>query len=106
MTDEELIDQAAKTAFKSLQARARNAHGGNTQPLLVVYAVEAFLRRIAASEHAERMVLKGGMLLAANSIRQFTRDADLSTHGVISDEDSVRQLVAEICVLSQNHTTE
>lgn len=99
MTDGDLIDQAAGTAFKALQAKARREHSGNTQPLLVVYAVEAFLRRLAASEHAERMVLKGGMLLAASNIRRFTRDADLSTHGVPSDEDNVRKLVVEICAI-------
>jgi predicted nucleotidyltransferase component of viral defense system len=99
LNDGDLIDQTAKAAFKALQARARIEHAGNTQPLLVVYAVEAFLRRLAASEHAERMVLKGGMLMAANSIRQMTRDADLSTHGVANDQDEVRQLVAEICAL-------
>ena len=99
MTDGDIIDQAAATAFKALQAKARIEHGGNTQPLLVVYAVEAFLRRLAASEHAEQMVLKGGMLLAANDIRQFTKDADLSTHGVPGDEDSVGQLVAAICAI-------
>jgi predicted nucleotidyltransferase component of viral defense system len=99
LTNEDLIDQAAKTAFKALQARARKEDGGNTQPLLVVYAVEAFLRRLAASEHAEQMVLKGGMLLAANNIRRLTRDADLSTHGVTGNEDNVRQLIAEICLL-------
>ncbi len=73
MSDGDLIDQAATAAFKALQAKARNEHGGNTQPLLVLYAVEGFLRRLAASEHSEQMVLKGGMLLAANDIRQFTR---------------------------------
>ncbi len=73
MSDEDLSDQAATAAFKALQAKARKEHGGNTQPLLVLYAVEGFLRRLAASEHSEQMVLKGGMLLAANDIRQFTR---------------------------------
>jgi hypothetical protein len=45
------------------------------------------------------MVLKGGMLLAANDIRQCTKDADLSTHGVPGDEANVRQLVAAICAI-------
>jgi hypothetical protein len=67
--------------------------------LLVVYAVESFLRRLAISDHAGRMVLKGGMLMAANEIRRMTRDADLSTHGVGSDEDNVREVVSEICAL-------
>lgn len=99
MTDEDLLERAAAAAFKALQVKARSEHGGNTQPLLVVYAVEAFLRRLASSEHAERMVLKGGMLLAANDIRRLTRDADLSTHGVPGDEDNVRQLVTAICAI-------
>jgi predicted nucleotidyltransferase component of viral defense system len=99
LTDGDPIEHAARTAFKALQSKARREHEGNTQPLLVVYAVEAFLRRLAASEHVERMVLKGGMLLAANNIRRLTRDADLSTNGVPSDEDNVRKLVIEICAI-------
>jgi len=100
LTEEDRIQQAAKDAFKALQAKARREHGGNTQPLLVVYAVESFLRRLAMSKHAERLVLKGGMLMAANDIRRITRDADLSTRGIPNDEASVRQLVAEICALT------
>jgi Nucleotidyl transferase AbiEii toxin, Type IV TA system len=99
LTDQEVIDQAAKAAFKALQAKARVEHGGNTQPLLVVYAVEAFLRRLSASEHADGMVLKGGMLMAANRIRQMTKDADLSTHGVANDQDEIRLAVSEISAL-------
>ncbi len=99
MTNEDLIDQAAKAAFKALQTKARVEHASDTQPLLTLYAVEAFLRRLAASEHAERMVLKGGMLMAANNIRQITRDADLSMHGVAGSQEEVRQLVADICAL-------
>jgi hypothetical protein len=85
--------------FRSLQARARAGHGGNTQPLLVIYAVESFLRRLAASDYAERMVLKGGMLMAASGVRRMTQDADLSTHGVANDAELVREVVAGICSL-------
>jgi hypothetical protein len=94
-----LSDRAAE-AFRSLQARARAEHAGNTQPLLVVYAVESFLRRLAASDYAERMVLKGGMLMAANGVRRMTQDADLSTRGVSNDAERVREVVAEICALT------
>lgn len=99
MTDQDVIEQAAKEAFKALQAKARADHGSNTGALMVVYAVESFLRRLAMSEYATQMVLKGGMLMAANNIRQMTRDADLSTHGVANDEDNVRAVVEQICVL-------
>jgi predicted nucleotidyltransferase component of viral defense system len=97
LTEQERDGQAAKAAFKALRAKAQREHGGNTQPLLVVYALECFLRRLAMSEHAERMVLKGGMLMAANDIRRMTRDADLSTRGIANDEEKVRQVVTEIC---------
>jgi len=68
-----------------LQAKARAEHGGNTQQLLVVYAVESFLRRLSISEYANQMVLKGGMLMTASRIRQMTKDADLSTHGIAGE---------------------
>ncbi len=93
-----MSDRAAE-AFRSLQTKARTEHGGNTQPLLVVYAVESFLRRLAVSDYAERMVLKGGMLMAASGVRRMTQDADLSTHGMPNDAELVREIVAEICSL-------
>jgi hypothetical protein len=99
LSDLAVIDDAAKAAFRALQKRARTEHGGNTQPLLTVYAVEAFLRRLAMSEHVQQMVLKGGMLMAAEGIRRMTKDADLSTHGVPNDMATVRRVVAEICTL-------
>ncbi len=100
MTAQPAVDQAASDAFKALQAKARTEHGRNTQGLLVVYAVESFLRRLAQSDFADRMVLKGGMLMAANNIRRMTKDADLSTHGVANDQESIRDAVARICALA------
>ncbi len=100
MTDQGAIDQAANAAFKALQAEARAKHGSNTGALMVVYAVESFLRRLAMSPYSDQMVLKGGMLMAANSIRQMTKDADLSTRGVANDEVNVRGIVEEICGLT------
>ena len=94
-----VVDQAAGEAFRALQAKARVEHGGNTQSLLVVYAVESFLRRLSMSDYAHQMILKGGMLMAASDIRQVTKDADLSAHGIPGDEEGVRDVVARICGL-------
>lgn len=69
MTTQAIVDKTAGEAFRALQAKARAEHGGNTQPLLVVYAVESFLRRLAMSDHAHQMILKGGMLMAVSHIR-------------------------------------
>jgi len=94
------VDLAAREAFKAVQDRARADHGGNTQQLLVVYAVESFLRRLSISDHAHQMILKGGMLMAASRIRQMTKDADLSTHGIAGDDERVREIVDQICALT------
>ncbi len=88
--------QTAKRIFREIQALARADYGSNTGALLVVYAVEGFLRRLAASRYADNMTLKGGMLMAAMSARRMTKDADLSTVGVGNDEAVVAAVVAEI----------
>lgn len=88
--------QDAKRIFREIQMLARSDYGGNTNALLVVYAVEGFLRRLAASQYADQMTLKGGMLMAAMSARRMTKDADLATIGVSNDEAVVAGIVAEI----------
>jgi Nucleotidyl transferase AbiEii toxin, Type IV TA system len=88
--------EQARRVFRQLQALARADYGGNTGALLVVYGVEGFLRRLAASEYASKMTLKGGMLMAAISARRITKDADLSTRGVGSEEEQVAAAVGEI----------
>jgi hypothetical protein len=95
-------DENARRIFRELQALARAEYGGNTGALLVVYAVEGFLRRLAASPYTTQMVLKGGMLMAAVSARRMTRDADLSTIGVGNEETVVAGVVAEIVATELN----
>lgn len=95
-----MSDQHAKRVFRELQALARADYGGNTGALMVVYAVEGFLRRLAVSTYATKLTLKGGMLMAAMSARRMTRDADLSAVGVSNDESRVAALVADIATLA------
>jgi hypothetical protein len=42
--------QSATRIFRQIQALARSDYGGNTNALLIAYAVEGFLRRLAASQ--------------------------------------------------------
>ena len=81
---------------RELQRLARERHGSNTQGLQVLYAIEGFLRRLLVSGYRERLVLKGGMLLAVLDARRMTRDADLSVHGIPNDEAAVAEIVSEI----------
>jgi hypothetical protein len=96
-------DERARRVYRELQRLARADYGGNTGALLVVYAVEGFLRRLAASTYATKLTLKGGMLMAAMSARRMTKDADLSAVGISNDESRVAAMVAEIASLRPDH---
>lgn len=85
-----------RSVYRDLQRLAKARYAGNTDALLVLYAVEGFLRRLAASPYAENLVLKGGMLMAAQGARRVTRDADLSTRGLSNDEAALKAVVATI----------
>jgi len=89
-------DANAKRIFRELRTLARADYGANTGSLLVVYAVEGFLRRLAASEYAANMTLKGGMLMAAMDGRRMTKDADLSAAGISNNQARLAAVVGEI----------
>jgi hypothetical protein len=82
------------------QGAVRQAAVPRQGALLVVYAVEGFLRRLAASSCAANMTLKGGMLMAATSARRMTKDADLATVGVAHEEAAIATAVREIIAVA------
>jgi hypothetical protein len=86
----------AREVYRKLQTLARADYEGATGPLLVVYGVEGFLRRLAASNYATNMRLKGGMLMAATAARRMTRDADLSTVGIANEPEHIARVVADV----------
>lgn len=59
----------AGSRYLALRALAR-ATGRSTAELLQLYALEGFLARLASSPQRERLVLKGGVLLAALDARR------------------------------------
>lgn len=61
-----------------------------------MYALEGFLARLASSAHRDRMVLKGGALLAAFDARRPTRDVDLLALRLPNEAQVVRDLVVAI----------
>jgi hypothetical protein len=68
-------------AYLDLQNLARR-QGRPTDELHQLYALEGFLTRLTASDYASKLVLKGGVLLAAFGTRRPTRDIDLLAHDV------------------------
>lgn len=88
-------ETTAGRVYLDLRQRAR-AEGRGTDELLVLYVLERFLFRLSISPYRDRLVLKGGMLLAAFGGRRPTRDVDLLGLTVANDVDAVTALVAEI----------
>ena len=85
-------DSTAGHAYLDLQQMARRA-GRPTQELLITYVLERFLYRLSESIYRDRLILKGGMLLAALGSRRPTADVDLLARSV---DNEVSEIVAVI----------
>lgn len=92
-------DTTAGRVYLDLRRRAR-AEGRGTDELLMLYVLERFLYRLSVSPHRDRLVLKGGMLLAAFQERRPTRDVDLLGLSITNDVESVAALVAGIAKIA------
>jgi hypothetical protein len=90
--------RSPEEAYRALQKLAR-ADRRTTQQTFELYVHERFLARLSSSRFAERLVLKGGMLLAALQTRRATRDADMLARGINSDIDSLRNMFSEIAAI-------
>ena len=95
MTGHEQPGDVGRRRYLDLQALARR-EGRDTQELLTLYALEGLLVRLALSGHADRLVLKGGMLLAAFDQRRPTRDLDMHAEQLANDRDTIRGMVVDI----------
>jgi hypothetical protein len=89
----------AGRTYLDLQQLGR-ATGRPTAELLQLYALECLVARIALSTHANSLVLKGGLLLAAFSARRPTQDIDLALRGSNVDAATVLGLVKEIAAMA------
>ncbi len=71
-----------------------------TSELLQLYALEGFLSRLVHSPHRDKLVLKGGMLLAAFDLRRPTRDVDFLALRTDNDEAAVRELIRDVAAVN------
>ena len=71
--------------------------------ILVAYGLERLIYRLSISEHRDRYVLKGGMLVTLWTVDpgRFTRDVDFLTFGD-EDEPTVITEFAEILAINAN----
>lgn len=85
----------AQRAYLDLRNKAR----GDRRPVdefFQLYALEAFLARLATSSYADQLVLKGGVPLAAFGERRATRDVDLQGEALDNGADHIRQVISHI----------
>jgi hypothetical protein len=85
-------------AYLDLQNLARRQNRP-TAEMHQLHALEGFLDRLASSECADRLVLEGGVLLAANGTRSPTRDVDMQARAIGGEREAVLSLVKEIAAV-------
>jgi len=88
----------AGRAYLALRALARRT-SRPTAEVIQLYVLERFVARVGASPHKHRLVLKGGLLMAAFGARRPTRDVDLLAIDTSNEVDAIRDLVTEIAKL-------
>lgn len=88
----------AGCAYLDLQNLARR-QGRPTDELHQLYGLEGFLARLASSVYADRLVLKGGVLLAAHDTRRPTRDIDMQARCVSNQRADILRLVRDIATV-------
>jgi predicted nucleotidyltransferase component of viral defense system len=87
-----------------LKAKVKNLALKNHVPAQAVlqnFMLERLLERISTSKHKDRLVLKGGMLIAAlvGINHRTTMDMDTTLRGYPLSEEALRQAVLEICAI-------
>lgn len=97
----ELVNRAASVKDRLLNLARRD--GRVFDVVLVRYALERLLYRLSLSEHRDRFVLKGGMLVTIwlPGDNRETRDADFLGYGDAS-EATIRATFAEIMAIASD----
>jgi predicted nucleotidyltransferase component of viral defense system len=92
-----MTKEIAASIHQRLLNHARK-EGVRFNDVLQRYALERWLYRLSKSEHCERFVLKGALMLIAWDlpVTRPTRDIDMLAW-VQNDLDGIRQLIAEVC---------
>lgn len=85
--------------YLELRRHARSG-GRDTGELLQLYALEGFLDRLTRSPYTDRLVLKGGVLLAAFDTRRPTRDIDVAGVGLTGSPDDLLGAMRAIAAIT------
>ncbi|MCG3174993.1 MAG: hypothetical protein GMKNLPBB_03327 [Myxococcota bacterium] len=97
-----MTDRKPKNVVVSIHQRLMNVSkqaGRTFNDLVLYYAIERFLYRLSRSTYADRVVLKGGLLLQVwnTPVTRVTRDIDLlGRFG--NDLNLIKEVVRTVCV--------
>lgn len=94
----------------SLKARIKNMaleYRVSAQAVLQNFMLERLLERISLSKYKDRIVLKGGMLIAAlvGMDHRTTMDMDATLRGYPLSEETLRAALSEICKIELDDDT-
>jgi len=93
-----MTSHVARERYLQFQRLGREL-GQPTDELLTLYAMEAFLARVAKTPFTVQLVLKGGMLMSHLAERRPTRDIDLQAMALPNSTDAVRELVVGVAAI-------
>ncbi len=99
-----MTDRSPKNIVASIHQRLLNASkqtGRAFNDLVLYYAIERFLYRLSQSPYADRVVLKGGLMLNVWNapVTRVTRDIDLL--GKLSNDlDRIAEVVRAVCAVA------
>jgi predicted nucleotidyltransferase component of viral defense system len=91
------IKNIAASVNAQLQNLAKES-GKPFQEILQYYVIERFLYRISQTKYCDKFVLKGGLIIYAQSylLRRPTKDIDFRGY-INNSEENLRKIIAEMC---------
>lgn len=95
-TGEEVLRRLRATAQTT---KDRTGKPASTHELLTRHVLESFLDRLSRTEHAQKFILKGGILLAAYGARRPTKDVDANAVSADVTAEHLSTVVENVAAL-------
>lgn len=99
-----MTEQSPQNIIASIHQRLLNVSKQTERAfndLVIYYALERFLYRLSLSAYADRVILKGGLMLQVWNapVTRVTRDIDLLGR-ISNDLDNIKEMVRAVCNVS------
>ena len=96
MSRKPIVNLAASVHRRLLNEARASGHPFNE--LLQYYAMRRFMARLSRSQHAERFVLKGGLLMDAWSASSTRPTVDIDLLGIVNNDlSTLESIIRDVC---------